>query len=117
MKEITIPILWAAAESWLGALLWIGLAAGVIALVFYWLAARKHGSLARALAAGCRIALPAGLVAGAIFAALTPMLTMSKWAYVSGAADFVAIALAGLAAAIAVAYFLWPLVALARTRS
>jgi len=116
MKEITIPILWAAAEAWLGPLLWLAIAAVILVLALYFVAARRHGSLGRAIAAGWLRAALAGAAAGIVFAAALPWLTHSRWSYVSGAVDYIAIFLAGVGAAVAIIYALTPLIALAKRR-
>lgn len=114
MKEITIPVLWAATEYYLGSLLWIGLAAGLLALVLWVVAWRTSGKPARALRRALQPAMILALLAGIGFAASIPSLTRSNWSYVAGATDYVAIIGAGVAAAAAVIYVLTPIIMLVK---
>ncbi|MFN3889315.1 MAG: hypothetical protein ACK4MV_02875 [Beijerinckiaceae bacterium] len=113
MKEITIPVLWAATEYYFGSLLWIGIAAGILGLVLWVAALRKkdNGGVGRAF----RASLIVGLLAGIGFAASLPSLTRSSWPYVSGLTDYVVILGAGLALAAAITYLLTPFVMLMKS--
>lgn len=116
MKEISIPVLWTVAEYYLGALLWIGLAAVFVALVLWVIVVRRSVDLRAALAgAMAPILALAGLAAIAAIASI-PWLTRSHWSYVAGPTDYVMLIGAGLGAALAVAYFLTPVVILGRSQ-
>jgi hypothetical protein len=116
MKEISIPVLWAATEYYLGALLWIGLAAVLVALVLWVIVVRRSVDLRAALAGTMAPILAlAGLAAIAATASI-PWLTRSHWSYVSGPTDYVVLIGEGLGAALAVVYFLTPILVLGRSQ-
>lgn len=116
MKEISIPVLWAAAEYYLGALLWIGLAAVLVALVLWVIVVRRSTDLRAALVGAMAPTLAlAGLAAIAVIASI-PWLTRSHWSYVAGPTDYVVLIGAGLGAALAVGCFLTPVVVLGRSK-
>jgi hypothetical protein len=118
MKEITIPVLWAATEYYLGALLWIGLAAVALALVLWVVAMRRAGIVPGALRKALRPTLFLAAIAAAAVTISIPALTRSNWSYVAGFTDYVLLIGAGAAAAAAVAYFLTPVLMLMQsTRS
>ena len=112
MKEITIPVLWAATEYYLGALLWVGLAAVILGLILWGLALAR-GGVGRAI----KPAMILGVLAGIGVSVSIPALTRSNWSYVAGATDYVAIIGAGIAAAVAVAYMLTPVIMLVKPRA
>ncbi len=114
MKEITIPVLWAATEYYLGALLWAGVAAFLVALVLWVIALRANANVAGAVRRAFQPAIILAVLAGAGFAASIPALTRSNWSYVAGVTDYVAIIGAGIAAAVVVAYVLTPIIMLVK---
>jgi hypothetical protein len=117
MKEITIPVLWAATEYYLGALLWMGLAAVAVALVLWLVALRRAGG-AGALRKALRPTLDLAALAAVAVTVSIPALTRSTWSYVAGFTDYVLLIGAGAGAALAVAYFLTPVLMLMQsTRS
>ena len=118
MKEITIPVLWAATEYYLGALLWMGLAAIAVALVLWLVALRRADVVADALRKALRPTLVLAALAALAVTASIPALTRSSWSYVAGFTDYVMLIGAGAGAALAVAYFLTPVLMLMQsTRS
>ncbi|MDP2358533.1 MAG: hypothetical protein Q8M31_21105 [Beijerinckiaceae bacterium] len=114
MKEITIPVLWAAAEYYLGSLLWIGLSAGVLALVLWVVALRRRGKASGEVRRALQPAMILSLLAGFGFAASIPALTRSNWSYVAGGTDYIAIVGAGIAAVVAALYLLTPIIMLVK---
>lgn len=116
MKEVSIPVLWAATEYYLGALLWIGLAAVVVALVLWVIVVRRSVDLRAALAGAMTPILALSALAAIAAIASIPWLTRSHWSYVAGPTDYVVLIGAGVAAALAVAYFLTPVVVLGRSK-
>ena len=116
MKEISIPVLWAATEYYLGAMLWIGLSAVLFTLVLWVIVVRRSTDLRSALVgAMAPILALAGLAAIAAIASI-PWLTRSHWSYVAGPTDYVVLIGAGFGAALAVVYFLTPVLVLGRSQ-
>ena len=116
MKEITIPVLWAATEYYLGPLLWVGLGLVLAAVAMWLIVVRRTGSLAGAIA---QVRAPVVALAALAAVAVTmsiPALTRSEWAYVAGAADYAVLIGAGAAAAAGVAFLLTPLLLLMQAR-
>lgn len=116
MKEITIPVLWAATEYYLGAILWAGLAAVVVAMVLWIVALRRAGSFSGALRRVLPPVLALAALAAVAVTASIPALTRSNWSYVAGFTDYAVLAGAGVAAAAAVAYFVTPFLMLMQSQ-
>lgn len=114
MKEITIPVLWASAEYYLGALFWVGLAVVAVAFVLWIVALRRNRKASGAVRRAFQPAIILAILAGAGVTVSIPALTRSNWSYVAGATDFVVIIGAGVAAAVAVAYVLTPIIMLVK---
>lgn len=116
MKEITIPVLWASAEFYLGALLWVAIAVLVVSMLV-WLLALRRPSAGASLRASVRSLAGFAILAGMAVTAFIPALTRSQWAFVAGPTDYVVLIGAGVAAAIAILWLLTPVLALARPRT
>jgi hypothetical protein len=114
MKEITIPVLWAATEYYLGALLWIGLAGVAAAFVLWIFALRANARIDGAVRRAFQPAIVLAVLAGAGVAASVPSLTRSNWSFVAGATDYAAIIGLGAATAVAVVYVLTPIIMLVK---
>jgi hypothetical protein len=115
MKEVTIPVLWAATEYYLGSLLWISIAAALTGVVLWIMALRKNGWSLGSFGRAFRATMIMGILAGTGFAASLPSLTRSSWPYVAGVTDYVVIIGTGVALAAAVAFILTPFVVLMKS--
>lgn len=113
MKEITIPVLWAATEYYLGALLWVAIAGVLLGLILWAIALVSRSGVGRAI----KPAIILGVLAGIGVSVSIPALTRSSWSYVAGGTDYVAIIGVGIAAAVAVAYMLTPVIMLVKPRA